>query len=141
MASENIGSIYPTKIPGYEDAADIQAALKLYHYGTSNDITNESQIIPNSVVGHIKALDTRIDSIETNGIGSAVLTSMPTGIDNGYIWVDSTASITTDIRYAIASYQTSQPTNPTTGAIWVDSDSSPLKMYVWSGSAWREIGA
>lgn len=141
MASENIGSIYPTKIPGYEDAADIQAALKLYHYGTSNDITNESQIIPNSVVGHIKALDTRIDSIETNGIGSAVLTSMPTGIDNGYIWVDSTASVTTDIRYATTSYQISQPTSPTTGALWVDSDSSPLKMYVWSGSAWREIGA
>lgn len=141
MASENIGSVYPTKIPGYEDAADIQAALKLYHYGTSSEITTESQIIPNSVVGHIKALDTRIDTIEADGLGSAVLASMPTGIDNGYIWVDSSTSLTTDVQYATASYQTSQPTNPTTGALWVDSDSSPLKMYVWSGSAWREIGA
>jgi len=141
MASENIGSVYPTKIPGYEDAADIQAALKLYHYGTSSEITTESQIIPNSVVGHIKALDTRIDTIEADGLGSAVLASMPTGIDNGYIWVDSSTSLTTDVQYATASYQTSQPTNPTTGALWVDSDSSPLKMYVWSGSEWKEIGA
>lgn len=141
MASENIGSVYPTKIPGYEDAADIQAALKLYHYGTSSEITTESQIIPNSVVGHIKALDTRIDTIEADGLGSAILPSMPTGIDNGYIWVDSSTSLTTDVQYATASYQISQPTNPTTGALWVDSDSSPLKIYVWSGSEWKEIGA
>jgi hypothetical protein len=142
MASENIGSVYPTKIPGYEDAADIQAALRLYHYGTSNEITNNSQIIPDSVVGHIKALDTRIDSIETNGIGSAVLPSIPTGVDDGYIWVDSTTLVTSTPQYATASYQASQPENPTTGALWVDSDSSPyLKMYVWSGSEWKEIGA
>ena len=41
MASENIGNLYPSKIPGYEDAADIQAALRLYHYGsTTYDINN-----------------------------------------------------------------------------------------------------
>jgi hypothetical protein len=141
MASENIGSVYPTKIPGYEDAADIQAALKLYHYGTSNEITNESQIIPNSVVGHIKALDTRIDTIESDGLGSAVLESMPTGIHNGYIWVDSATSLTTDVKYSTASYQPLSPINASTGALWVDSDSSPLKMYIWTGSEWKEIGA
>jgi hypothetical protein len=31
MASENIGNVYPTKIPGYDDSADIQAALRLNH--------------------------------------------------------------------------------------------------------------
>lgn len=141
MAAENIGTVYPTKIPGLEDPADIQAALKLYHYGTTNTITSESEIIANSVVGHIKALDTRVDAIESDGLGSAVLANAPTGVDNGYIWVDSTTSVTTDVQYATASYQTSQPSNPTTGALWVDSDSSPLKLYVWSGTAWREIGA
>jgi hypothetical protein len=141
MASENIGSVYPTKIPGLDEAADIQAAFKLYHYGTSATVSTEADIVPNSVVGHIKALDTRIDNIEADGLGSAVLASMPTGIDNGYIWVDSTTAVTTNIQYATASYQTSQPSNPSTGALWVDSDTTPLKMYVWSGSAWREIGA
>ena len=141
MAAENIGTVYPTKIPGLEDPADIQAALKLYHYGTINTITTESEIIANSVVGHIKALDTRVDAIESDGLGSAVLSSAPTGVDNGYIWVDSASSVTVDVQYATASYQVSQPSNPTTGTLWVDSDSSPLKMYVYSGTAWLEIGA
>lgn len=141
MASEDIGTVYPTKIPGYEDAADIQAALKLYHYGTTNTISSENEIIPNSVVGHIKAIDTRLDVIESAGLGSSVASSMPTGVDNGYIWVDSTASFTSDIQYAVSSYQTSAPSNPTLGTLWVDSDSSPLTMYVWSGTEWKEIGA
>jgi hypothetical protein len=142
MASENIGSVYPTKIPGLEDPADIQAALRLYHYGTTNTISTEADIIANSVVGHIKALDTRVDAIESDGLGSAVLSSMPTTVDNGYIWVDSTTSVTSDAQYATASYQTSAPSSPSTGALWVDSDSSPyLKMYVWSGTEWKEIGA
>ncbi len=141
MASENIGSVYPTKIPGLEDPADIQAALRLYHYGTTNTISTEADIIANSVVGHIKALDTRVDAIESDGLGSAVLSSMPTTVDNGYIWVDSTTSVTSDAQYATASYQTSAPSSPSTGALWVDSDSSPLKMYIYSGTEWKEIGA
>jgi hypothetical protein len=141
MAAENIGTVYPTKIPGFEDPADIQAALKLYHYGTTNTITSESEIIADSVVGHIKALDTRVDAIEADALGSAILPSAPTGVDDGYIWVDSTSNVTSDVQYATASYQTSAPSNPTTGTLWVDSDSSPLTLYVWSGSAWREIGA
>jgi hypothetical protein len=142
MASENIGSVYPTKIPGLEDPADIQAALRLYHYGTTNTISTEADIIADSVVGHIKALDTRVDAIESDGLGSSVLSSAPTGVDNGYIWVDSTSSVTNEVQYATAAYQTSEPVNPTTGALWVDSDSSPyLKMYVYSGTEWLEIGA
>jgi hypothetical protein len=141
MASENIGSVYPTKIPGLDEAADIQAAFKLYHYGTSATVSTEAEIVPNSVVGHIKALDTRIDVIESDGLGSAVLPSMPSSVHNGYIWVDSSTAVTTSVRYATSLYQPSQPLNPTTGVLWVDSDSSPLKMYVWSGSEWKEIGA
>jgi len=93
MASEDIGTIYKTQIPGYEDAADIQAALKLYHYGTATPITNESQIIANSVVGHIKALDTRIDVVENTGIGSDYASTRPAEPQNGFIWVDSTSVI------------------------------------------------
>ena len=36
MAAESIGAIYSTKIPGYADNADIQAAFKLYHYGSAD---------------------------------------------------------------------------------------------------------
>ena len=34
MATESIGELIPTAIPGYADAADIQAALRAYHYGS-----------------------------------------------------------------------------------------------------------
>ena len=43
MAVEDIGALVPTKIPGYADAADIQAALRAYHYGSySYDPANTS---------------------------------------------------------------------------------------------------
>lgn len=96
MASEDIGTIYNTQIPGYEEPADIQAALKLYHYGTVTPITLDSEILPNSVVGHIKALDTRIDSIEAVGVGSDYSVTEPVNPEDGFIWVSS-ASLTSAI--------------------------------------------
>ena len=53
--------VYPTKIPGYEDAADIQAALRLYHYGsetipTVNTLGVTDGINTKSIAGNLKAL-------------------------------------------------------------------------------------
>jgi len=42
MAVENIGTLIPTKIPGYADPADIQAALRAYHYGSYSFDTAEA---------------------------------------------------------------------------------------------------
>ena len=53
---------YPTKIPGYEDAADIQEALRLYHYGTSIIPPTSSDINPKSIAGYFKQLQTTIDN-------------------------------------------------------------------------------
>jgi hypothetical protein len=53
----------------------------------------------------------------------------------------STPSWVTAPTYATATYSDSAPTtNLIAGTLWVDSDSTPLKMYVWSGSQWRVIG-
>lgn len=96
MASENIGSLYPTKMPGYDDAADIQAALRLYHYGSESydpTNTNESQIPANSIAGHLKALDTRVDTVEGNGVGSEYTATEPTSPVDGFIWVDSDSTV------------------------------------------------
>jgi hypothetical protein len=146
MASENIGSLYPTKMPGYDDAADIQAALRLYHYGSSSydpANTNESQIPANSVAGHLKALDTRVDTVEANGIGSAYVSTEPTSPVNGFIWVDSDAALATSYSVPSVIYQNSEPTtNLSSGMLWVDKNSSPLTMYVYDEDlGWREIGA
>lgn len=144
MASEDIGTIYKTQIPGYEDAADIQAALKLYHYGTTTPITQESQIIANSVVGHIKALDTRLDAVEATGIGSDYGSTKPSSPEDGFIWVDSASVAPAVTLTSTAIYQNSAPTTGLVdGLLWVDKNSSPLTMYVYDlgTTTWREIGA
>ena len=143
MASEDIGNVYKTQIPGYEDAADIQAALRLYHYGTTTVPSTETELIPNSTAGHIKALDTRLDNLELDPARSIYSDTAPTGstLVDGYIWVDSSTSIGNVPTYGQASYSATAPdTDLVVGALWVDSDSVPLKLYVWSGSEWRVIG-
>ena len=65
MASESIGAIYPTQIPGYADNADIQEAFRLYHYGsaaynTAN--TNTASLVNPSVAYTLNSLQDRITS-------------------------------------------------------------------------------
>lgn len=67
MAAESIGNLVPTKIPGYADAADIQAALRLYHYGdytytTSN--SNTANLVNPSIAYTINSLQTQISAID-----------------------------------------------------------------------------
>ncbi|MFM6983880.1 MAG: hypothetical protein ACKOXF_07090 [Chitinophagaceae bacterium] len=137
----NLNGPYNTKTPSYSEKADIQQALKLFLYGEGVLPTNTSEIQSTSLAGHLKALQDNINIVDAKGIGSDIASTQPTGVQDGFIWVDSTSSVTSDTQYAVSSYQTSAPTSPTTGALWVDSDSSPLKMYVWSGTEWKEIGA
>lgn len=76
MAVESIGELVPTKIPGYADAADIQAALRVYHYGSYDfDIneTNTSNLVSPSIAYTINDIQNQINNIDT--IGTAVLTS------------------------------------------------------------------
>jgi hypothetical protein len=146
MASENIGSLYPTKMPGYEDAADIQAALRLYHYGseTYNPAnTNPSQIPASSVAGHLKAIEDDIAVLDARGIGSDYVATEPTNIPDGYIWVDADATLSTEYQIPSVLYQDGEPTeNLSPGMLWVDKNSSPLTMYVYDSSlGWREVGA
>jgi hypothetical protein len=66
MASEDIGNLFKTQIPGFDDAADIQAALKLYHYGsTSYNSSNQdpSGLVDNSIAGHFQQITDRLDAL------------------------------------------------------------------------------
>lgn len=66
MPEENIGQLVPTKIPGYSDAADIQAALRLYHYGSYTFDTNEtnaSNLLNPSIAYTINDLQSQISGI------------------------------------------------------------------------------
>lgn len=148
MASEDIGEVFKTQIPGLADNADIQTALKLYHYGQTSAPSSKSAAIRNSIAGHLDEIEKRALALEVQGIGSLPIAGAPNtqsnayGKVNGYILMDKTSVAPVLVPDVVARYQTSAPTGSiATGTLWVDSDSSPLKMYVYSGSAWREIGA
>lgn len=70
--SESIGSLYPTKIPSLSETADIQEALRLYHYGAPSgtgsgqyDPTNTtlSNLVNPSIAYSLYNLQTQISSI------------------------------------------------------------------------------
>lgn len=72
MAAESIGSLVPTKIPGLSDQADIQAALRVYHYGSYTFDTAETdpaELINPSIAYTINDLQDQIDSLSG---GSAI---------------------------------------------------------------------
>jgi hypothetical protein len=73
MAAENIGALVPTKIPGYADAADIQAALRLYHYGSYTFDINEddpTELVNPSIAHTINQIQEDIENID---LSSAIL--------------------------------------------------------------------
>ena len=137
----NLNGPYDTKVPSYNESADIQEALKLFLYGTITPPSNQSEILSNSLAGHLKGIEEDISILNGRGLGSTVSTTQPTGIENGYIWLDSDSGVSASTQYSESYYNALAPESPTTGTLWVDSESSPLSMYVWSGSTWREIGA
>ena len=70
MASELIGTLYPTQIPGYADNADIQAAFRLYHYGSTGFDTTEddpANLINPSIAYSLNDLQDQIDSLDPAG--------------------------------------------------------------------------
>jgi hypothetical protein len=67
MAVESIGNLIPTKIPGYTDAADIQAALRAYHYGSYTfDVneTNKANLISPSIAKTISDIQDSITAVD-----------------------------------------------------------------------------
>jgi len=69
MAIEDIGELINTKIPGYADDADIQAALRIYHYGTDDPTveseTNIAEIPADSVARRLHDLRQDLTTLDT----------------------------------------------------------------------------
>jgi len=75
VAAENIdgtvngSGFFPTKVPGLSDAADIQAALRLYHYGSyayDGSNTTKASLVNPSIAKHLQDLVDAIDEEITN---------------------------------------------------------------------------
>ena len=78
--TESIGNLYETKVPALSDVADIQEALRIYHYGAPSGsgtgqypISNSapSNLEPLSIAYHLYNLQTQIDDFESGVLPSA----------------------------------------------------------------------
>lgn len=149
MARININStsssdgLFDTEIPDFSDNADIQEALRMYHYGSTTIPTTAAEV-SNGIAGYLKVISEDIGTLEEQGIGSAYLPTAPTGKPSGYIWVNSSTAGQSQSFASKTVYQNDAPTEGLfDGMLWVDKDSSPLTMYVYdaTSSTWKEIGA
>ena len=133
MAVENIGGVYNVKIPGLADTADIQAAFQAYHYGAYTSTATTAAIAADSMAYWLKTIQTDIATLNARpSSGGDVANNAPvagdftpSGIPNGYIWVDQDGSMTSSVIGATAIYNNDAPTSGlTAGIIWVDKDAS-----------------
>jgi hypothetical protein len=154
MANENINNTagasgpYNTLVPALADNANIQEALRVYHYGGPAPATI-GDVSPTSIAGHFKAMSTRVETLEEVGIGSSYSLSseLPEVIEDGFLWVDKNSSAPTyntdgTLPLSVVRYQSTVPTGTIPeGALWVDKGSDPLTMTVSDSTiGWRQIG-
>ena len=150
MAVENIGNLVPTKIPALSDDANIQDALKAYHYGSYNfdtAETNTANLLNPSIAYTITNLQTQITTkaalevaardisrATTTAPTAAAFTAFSNTIPDGYVWLDTDSSAGVGYYSATSAYTTTAPsTNLANGLIWIKKGSSPLEMYVYNG--------
>jgi hypothetical protein len=149
MAVENIGSLVPTKIPSLIDDANIQDALKAYHYGSYEFDTAETdpaELLNPSIAYTINSLQSQITTkaaleVAARNISSAQnsvpvaanFTAFSETVPNGYIWVDKDAAAPVGYISATSVYTATQPsTGLANGVIWIKKGSVPLEMYVYN---------
>jgi hypothetical protein len=150
MAVENIGNLVPTKIPALIDDANIQDALKAYHYGSYDFNTAENdpaELLNPSIAYTINDLQDQIDTkaalevaardisrASTTAPTAAAFTAFSNTIPNGYVWLDTDSSAGVGYYSATSAYTATAPsTNLANGLIWIKKGSSPLEMYVYNG--------
>ena len=138
MATESIGFLIPTAIPGYTDSADIQAALRAYHYGDyaySPANTSPGALVEPSIAKTIYDIQTDITALENRpSSGGEVNTTQPAAtsftppeIPDGFIWVDEDGTVGGLPISATSVFTNSAPTTSlTTGVIWVDKDATEI---------------
>ena len=150
MAVENIGNLVPTKIPALSDDANIQDALKAYHYGSYDFDTAETDtanLLNPSIAYTVTNLQSQINTkaalevaardisrATTTAPTSAAFAAFSNTIPDGYIWLDKDSSAGVGYYAATSVYTATAPsTNLANGLIWIKKGSSPLEMYVYNG--------
>jgi hypothetical protein len=123
MATTSIGVLYSTAIPGYADSADIQAALRAYHYGSySYDPANTStaSLVNPSMAYTLNNLQDQIDAIDLAGaIEETIFTAKGQIISASAASTPLVLSLGSNNQFLIANSSTA------TGLQWTNTLSSP----------------
>ena len=123
MAVESIGTLVPTKIPGYADAADIQAALRAYHYGSYTFDVNESNaanLINPSIAYTINNLQSQITTLGDDYVDEDVLTAKGSLISASAASIPAELTVGSNNQFLIANSATA------TGLQWTSTLVSPV---------------
>jgi hypothetical protein len=134
---------YNTIIPSLTDDANIQEALRMYHYGTPDGTIPDDSANPirsESIASYLNNLQSDINDF---GIGSSYSITEPTDPEDGSVWMDGSSSASV-LLGTVAIYQNDTPVGVfVDGNIWVDKDSFPLTMYVYDADtqSWKAIGS
>jgi hypothetical protein len=71
--------LYNTQIPALSENANIQEALRVYHYGVGTGLpTTNAQIQEQSIAGHLKKIRTDLVTLQNKGPGSSYTATEPT---------------------------------------------------------------
>jgi hypothetical protein len=123
MAVESIGALVPTKIPGYADAADIQAALRAYHYGSysfDTSETNPANLINPSIAYTINNLQSQITTLGDDYVDEDVLTAKGSLISATAASIPAELTVGSNNQFLIANSATA------TGLEWTSTLVSPV---------------
>jgi hypothetical protein len=122
MASELIGTLYPTQIPGYADNADIQAAFKLYHYGSTEYDTSETdpeELVNPSIAYSLNDLQVQIDALDPAGS-----VSLSTITAKGDILVGQSNGVIDNLAVGSNNYILTADSTQTLGVKWAAPDNT-----------------
>jgi hypothetical protein len=114
--TESIGNLYETEIPALSDTADIQEALRIYHYGAPSgsgpgqypiDNSEPTNLVSPSIAYHLYNLQTQIAGFQTGILPSAytgkgvIISASQTGVPrpvdpgpNGQVLTTNSATLT-----------------------------------------------
>lgn len=124
----SIGFLYNTLMPDLNEAADIQEALRLYHYGAPSGTdpedynpanTSTSNLVANSIAGALNNLQTQINTSGTNSINKSIFTAKGQLISSSAASTPELLSTGTNNQILIANSAT------TSGLQWTSTLTSP----------------
>jgi len=128
--TESIGAVYPTQVPALSDPADIQEALRVYHYGATTgsgageydpNNSNPDNLFSNSIAFYLNDLQDQVTNLGTvKDVTSVLWTDKGVLLSSSDVSTTEALTVGTDGQHLVANSATS------TGLEWSNNLTSPV---------------